>query len=153
MAPSGCTGAPRSREDPTTKFSAAWTTPLPSPLSGDHRRLSPEARTEIRALIRPRPIRFLVELALAWLTIAGFVSVGLASGSILVSAAAIVLVATRQLLLGFLTHEHVHDRPCHGAEATSPLTSVRPSAPRHHRRRVYAGASRASQVLLYGERS
>src|SRR5438093_11261650 len=106
MAPSGCTGAPRSREDPTTKFSAAWTTPLPSPLSGDHRRLSPEARTEIRALIRPRPIRFLVELALAWLTIAGVVSVGF----ILVSAAAIVLVATRQLLLGFLIHEQVHDR-------------------------------------------
>src|SRR5207245_3556737 len=66
-----CTRAPRSREDPTMKFSANWTTPLPSPLSGDHRRLSPEARTEIRALIRPRPIRFLVELALAWLTIAG----------------------------------------------------------------------------------
>lgn len=110
------------------KFSAAWTTPLPVPLSGDHRRLSAEARAEIRALIRPRPIRFLVDVALAWLTIVGVVSVALASGSMLVSAAAIVLVATRQLLLGFLIHEQVHDLalPRRGGDLTVNLCAAFP---------------------------
>jgi fatty acid desaturase len=88
---------------------ATWATPLPSALLGDHRRLSPAARAEIHALIRPRPIRFLVQLALAWVTIAAVVWLALASGSLLVSAVAIVIVASRQLLLGFLIHEQVHD--------------------------------------------
>jgi fatty acid desaturase len=88
---------------------ADWATPLPSPLLGDHRRLSPAARAEIQTLIRPQPMRLVVQLVLAWITIAGVVWLALVSGSLLVSAAAIVIVASRQILLGLLIHEQVHD--------------------------------------------
>jgi fatty acid desaturase len=86
-----------------------WLVPLPSPLSGDHRSLSSGARAEIQALTGSRPFRFIVQLTLAWLTIAAVVWFASTSGSILVRIAAIVIVSSRQLLLGFLIHEQVHD--------------------------------------------
>ena len=70
--------------------------------------LSAAARKRVQALVGPRPARFWRELALAWLAIAIIVTVGLLAHHIFVTALCIVLVSTRQLILGLLMHEQVH---------------------------------------------
>ena len=70
--------------------------------------LSAAAREEIARLTRPRPGRFVGEVALAWATIVGVIAIAVWAQSPWVSAAAIVLVGSRQLLLGFLIHEQTH---------------------------------------------
>jgi len=86
-----------------------WKTPLLAPVAGDHHALSPAARDEVLALVRPRPLRFLTRLVLTWATIVAVIVIAVRADSGPVTVAAIVAVATRQIVLGLLIHEQVHD--------------------------------------------
>jgi len=86
-----------------------WKTPLLAPVAGDHHALSPAARDEVLALVRPRPLRFLTRLVLTWATIVAVIVLAVRADSWPVTVAAIVAVATRQIVLGLLIHEQVHD--------------------------------------------
>jgi fatty acid desaturase len=77
-------------------------------LRGERAALSAGARREIAALGGPRPGRFLAELALAWAVMVGAAAAAMAAGHPLVSALAVVVIATRQKVLGYLVHEQVH---------------------------------------------
>jgi fatty acid desaturase len=54
-------------------------------------------------------VRFAAHLVVAWLTIVAAAWVAIASGSLWVSALAVFVIATRQVMLGLLVHEQVHD--------------------------------------------
>jgi fatty acid desaturase len=107
---------------------ADWKTPLPAPLSGDARALSPPARDEILSLVRPRPVRFVARLALTWATIVAAIWVAVLADSWLATIAAIVVVGTRQIVLGLLVHEQVHDLglPKRGGDTLVNLSAAFP---------------------------
>jgi fatty acid desaturase len=71
-------------------------------------RLSPAARREIKALSGARPRHFAAAAGLAWATIILCVAAARWSGNPVAAAAAIVVVATRQNVLGLLIHEQAH---------------------------------------------
>ncbi len=81
---------------------------LPSAVKGGREALSPEALREIECLSRPRPWRFLLEVAWVWAVIVGLIVLAVHLDNLFVTAAAIVLIAGRQLALGFLMHDQVH---------------------------------------------
>jgi fatty acid desaturase len=54
-------------------------------------------------------MRFLARLTLTWATIIGAVAIAVLAQSWLATIAAIVAIGTRQIVLGLLTHEQVHD--------------------------------------------
>lgn len=70
--------------------------------------LTPEIRAAIKPLMGARPMRFLVELAFAWAVIVGAAWAAIASGSLVVTILAILLIGARQVVLGLLMHEQVH---------------------------------------------
>lgn len=75
---------------------------------GDRQSLSPAARKEIMALSGPRPLHFLLTALYAWAVIVGVIWWAVEAQSIWVSLFAIVIVATRQNMLGLLVHDQAH---------------------------------------------
>lgn len=70
--------------------------------------LSPEARREIIALAGARPGRYVLELVINWLVIAAIITAGVWAANIFVTGICILLIGTRQMVLGLLLHEQVH---------------------------------------------
>lgn len=75
---------------------------------GDRQSLSPEVRSEIMALAGPRPRPFLLTAFYAWAVIIGVVWWAVEAQSVWVTLFAIVIVATRQNVLGLLVHDQAH---------------------------------------------
>lgn len=82
--------------------------PYADAVVADKSALSPGARAEIAALSQRRPGPALLQAASAWLVIVAAVSLALWADHFLVSLLAIVVVATRQNVLGLLVHEQTH---------------------------------------------
>lgn len=74
----------------------------------DRQSLSPDVRAEIMALAGPRPRPFLLTALYAWAVIVGVIWYAIEAQSVLVSAFAIVIVATRQNMLALLVHDQSH---------------------------------------------
>ena len=83
-------------------------TPLPTPIIDDKSRLSEPGKRRLKALSGPRPLSFVLQLIVTWLTIVFAIALAVQLQSIVASALLIVLIATRQNLLGLLVHEQVH---------------------------------------------
>lgn len=77
-------------------------------LLGDRQSLSPAARAEILALNGSRPRTFLLTALYAWAVIIAVVWWAVEAQNIWVSLFAIVIVATRQNMLGLLVHDQAH---------------------------------------------
>lgn len=75
---------------------------------GDRQSLSPTARAEIMDLSGPRPRPFLLTALYAWAVIIGVVWWAVEAQSVWVTLFAIVIVATRQNMLGLLVHDQAH---------------------------------------------
>lgn len=84
------------------------TTLLPAALKGDKQSLSPAAREEILALNGARPVAFSTELVLAWAVIVAIIAWANWMGTAWASVIAILVVATRQNVLGLLVHDQAH---------------------------------------------
>ena len=84
------------------------TTLLPAALKGDKQSLSAAARERILALNGARPAAFVFEMVWAWVVIVGAIVWADHMHSWWASLIAIVLVATRQNVLGLLTHDQAH---------------------------------------------
>jgi fatty acid desaturase len=82
---------------------------LPSPLRVERSALPRHVRAEIEQLIGTAPVRFSFQLLVTWVTIGVAVWWAAHAGSVLVSLLVVFVVASRQMLLGFLLHEQVHD--------------------------------------------
>ncbi len=70
--------------------------------------LSPAAKAKIKALSGPRPGRFLLAVATTWMTIGLAITAAILMQNIIMTLAAIYIVATRQNLLALLVHEQTH---------------------------------------------
>lgn len=81
---------------------------LPVAVQADKSSLPQALLDEIKPLKEPRPLRFLLELAAAWLVIFGAIGLAVYADNWLVSALAILVVATRQNVLVLLVHDHAH---------------------------------------------
>lgn len=75
---------------------------------GDRQSLSPQARAEILALGGPRPRPFILTALYAWAVIIGVVWWAVEAQSAWIDLLAIVIVATRQNVLGLLVHDQAH---------------------------------------------
>jgi fatty acid desaturase len=82
--------------------------PLPPAVLGDKRALSVVGRKQLDALNGPSPKAFIFQLLQAWLVIFSAIAVAVYVNNILISLAAIFIVATRQNVLGLLIHEQAH---------------------------------------------
>ena len=83
--------------------------PLPSCLPEDGpKALSSESRKRISQLSRPVPIRYAWGILKTWLTIAIAICAAVHFQNLFVSLLVILIVAGRQLALGFLMHEQAH---------------------------------------------
>ena len=84
------------------------TSPLPAAVKGGKDALTERGRAEIAALSGPQPMSFTRQMATAWLVIvaASALAIHLQSGWMTVLA--VVVVATRQNVLGLLVHEQAH---------------------------------------------
>lgn len=80
---------------------------VPAVLS-DGRDLAAAAKREILGLSGARPGRWLLELAATWGVVVLAVTLALAANHWAATIAALVVVATRQIVLGLLMHEQVH---------------------------------------------
>lgn len=81
---------------------------LPAAVMGDKSVLSDEARAEIKQFSGSRALPFTLQLLLAWLIIIGAISWAVWMGSVWATIVAVVIVATRQNILGLLVHEQAH---------------------------------------------
>lgn len=72
------------------------------------RALSSAGKAEALALYGPRPTRFLAELLMTWLCIAGLIALGIYANHVAVTILCVVLIGTRQSVLALLLHEQVH---------------------------------------------
>lgn len=81
---------------------------LPQAILKDKPKLSAEAREEMRALAKMRPLRFLGEALITWLLIFSAIAIAAYAESIPVSILAMVFVASRQNVLGLLVHDQAH---------------------------------------------
>jgi fatty acid desaturase len=81
---------------------------LPIAVMSDTTALSPQAKRDIQALSGARPVRFALELAFAWLTIAAIIAFGVYAENIAATVLCIFLISTRQMVLALLLHEQVH---------------------------------------------
>ena len=84
------------------------TTLLPAAVRGDRQSLPPAVRDEIQALNGARPLAFTAELAWAWAVIVGVVAWAVHMQAWWASLIAVVVVATRQNVLGLLVHDQAH---------------------------------------------
>jgi fatty acid desaturase len=75
---------------------------------GDRQSLSPAVRSEIMALAGPRPRPFLLTALYAWVVIIAVVWWAVEAQNVWVTLFAIVIVATRQNVLGLLVHDQAH---------------------------------------------
>lgn len=75
---------------------------------GDRQSLSPAVRSEIMALAGPRPQPFILTALYAWAVIIGVVWWAVVAQSVWATLFAIVIVATRQNVLGLLVHDQAH---------------------------------------------
>jgi fatty acid desaturase len=82
--------------------------PLPPAVSGGREVLSRDARDRVRGLMGARPYPFLSQLGLAWVVIFGAIAAAEYVDSLWASLAAILIIATRQNVLGLLVHEQAH---------------------------------------------
>ena len=83
-------------------------TPLPPSVKADRRALPADILSEISALNGAQPIAFTTTLLGAWLVIGCAVGGAMYLHSWWATAAAILIVATRQNVLGLLVHEQSH---------------------------------------------
>src|SRR5215510_5180419 len=83
-------------------------TPLPSPIRGEKKALSAAAADEIGRLSGARPLTFTMQLVRAWAVIVATVCLAVYADSVWATLIAIVVVATRQNVLGLLIHEQAH---------------------------------------------
>lgn len=81
---------------------------LPAAIRGDKQSLSIAARDEILALNGACPRAFTLQLAWAWVVIVGVIAWANHMGTVWASVIAILLVATRQNVLGLLVHDQAH---------------------------------------------
>src|SRR5476649_2402806 len=82
--------------------------PLPPSLIGNRQDLSKAGTLEIVEMMRPAPGRFLLQLAGAWLAIAATIAAAEYFHSIWLTVLAILVIGTRQNILGLLMHEQCH---------------------------------------------
>jgi fatty acid desaturase len=81
---------------------------LPPAVKGDRRSLPDAAAAEIARLNGPRPFAFTMQLLIAWAVVVAAIYWASHVDAIWASVIAIVIVATRQNLLGLLVHEQAH---------------------------------------------
>ena len=74
----------------------------------DKRRLSKRSQEQLTALVRRRPGPFFFQLALAWMVISTTIWTAVALRSTWATVIAIIIIATRQNVLGLLVHEQAH---------------------------------------------
>ena len=77
-------------------------------LTGGKEALPSQALAEVMALNGPRPGRFIWEIVKAWAVIAGAIALAVWIHSAWVTVLAILVIATRQNVLGLLVHEQTH---------------------------------------------
>ena len=82
--------------------------PLPNPIRGGKYALSEDGKREVKLLSGPRPGRFLLELAVAWLSIAATFVAAAWINNFWFYLFAIYFIGTRQNILGLLIHEQTH---------------------------------------------
>ena len=82
--------------------------PLPVPVRAGRADVPQKLKNELQELMRPAPGKYVLQWALAWLTIAVVIWGAVRLQSFWFSLAAIVIVATRQNLLALLMHEQSH---------------------------------------------
>ncbi len=70
--------------------------------------LSAEGRAKVIALSGARPLRYMLEVAITWLTIAGLILIATYAHSLAVSVFCIFMISTRQTALALLMHDQVH---------------------------------------------
>lgn len=70
--------------------------------------LTDNAKREILTLSGARPKRFLIELLLNWIVIGLIISCGIYFDNVFITIICILLLGTRQMVLGLLLHEQVH---------------------------------------------
>lgn len=103
-------------------------TPLTPRLSpaviGSPAALPADAQQQIRDLIGPRPYRFLGELASTWAVIAIAIAIAEFSNSWWATALAVIVIGTRQMVLGLLLHEQVHSLGLRGKWADSIVNAL-----------------------------
>ena len=85
-----------------------YSQPLPPALRGDKQALSAEGRKEHNSLSRRSPRAFLTQLFLAWAVIIAVIALAVDLNTICMTLLAVVVVATRQNILGLLIHEQTH---------------------------------------------
>ena len=83
-------------------------TPLAPAVKGDKRVLSAAARSEIAALNGARPWAFTFQLLFAWGVMVGAVAWAVQLDTIWATVIAIIVVATRHIVLGLLVHDQAH---------------------------------------------
>ncbi len=82
---------------------------LPASVSTNAKaRLSDNDKARIAALSGPHPWRFVATAGMAWAVIAGAITIAVQVQSVWVSLLAILIVATRQNVLGLLIHDQAH---------------------------------------------
>ena len=82
--------------------------PLPTAVVGDPSNLNASDQKAIRSMSGSDPRNFLGTLILTWLLITLAITAGIYLDSWLANVAVIFFIATRQNVLGLLTHEQVH---------------------------------------------
>ena len=83
-------------------------TALPPPVRGGKEMLSKAALAEVAALNGPRPFVFTLKLLSAWAVIVGAITLATYIDTAWATILAIIIVATRQNVLGLLVHEQAH---------------------------------------------
>ena len=83
--------------------------PLPVAVRAGKADLPPSLLEEIKPLKSPRPVRFLAELAAAWLVIIGSIALAVQVDHWAATALAVLVIATRQNVLALLVHDHAHN--------------------------------------------
>ena len=82
--------------------------PLPEAVIGDPSRLSPEALSEVKAILGADPVGFFSRLVTTWLTIIGAIALAVWVNHWAASVLVILFIGTRQNILGLLIHEQTH---------------------------------------------
>lgn len=84
------------------------TTYLPAAVKGDRSVISKEGRAEIAKLVGARPKAFTFQLVMAWIVIFSAITWASWMNSWWSTALAVVIVSTRQNILGILVHDQAH---------------------------------------------
>ena len=82
--------------------------PLPPALEAEPSQLSPKVREQVQSMMGSDPVGYFGTLALTWATIAATVALAIWINHWAFSAVAVLLIGTRQNILGLLIHEQSH---------------------------------------------